>query len=143
MKAKEIATKKLRKSLNTSRAEDKCYELLLQVFSESDIYREHKCERYPFYCDFYIKSQDLFIEFNGHWTHGRFPYKKHDLKCKKQLALWKRRSHESNFFKNAITTWTVRDVKKRNIAKSNKLNYTEVWTLEEFKALVEKLKGKK
>ena len=34
-----------------------------------------------------------------------------------------------NFTKNAINTWTVRDVNKRNIAKKNNLNYIEFWNL--------------
>ena len=30
--------------------------------------------RYPFLCDFYIEKLDLFIEYNGHWTHGSHPF---------------------------------------------------------------------
>ena len=34
----------------------------------------NKYDRYPFACDFYISSLDLFIECNYHWTHGGKPY---------------------------------------------------------------------
>ena len=33
----------------------------------------NKYDRYPFACDFYISSLDLFIECNYHWTHGGKP----------------------------------------------------------------------
>ena len=29
--------------------------------------------RYPYYCDFYIPSEDLFIELNAHPSHGSKP----------------------------------------------------------------------
>lgn len=31
-----------------------------------------------------------------------------------------------------ISTWTIRDVKKRTIAKKNNLNFLEFYTLDEF-----------
>ena len=32
-----------------------------------------------------------------------------------------------------LNTWTIYDVKKRNKAKEEKLNFLEFWTLNEFK----------
>jgi len=31
-------------------------------------------ERYPYEVDFWLPKYDLFIEIQGHWTHGDHPY---------------------------------------------------------------------
>lgn len=41
------------------------------------------------------------------------------------LEKWKEKSKNSQFFINAINTWTVRDVQKRNKAKENNLKRLE------------------
>ena len=38
-----------------------------------------------------------------------------------------------------INTWTILDVKKRNIAKENNLNFLEFYTLDEFYIWYEKI----
>ena len=92
------------------------------------IYRNYKdSERYPFYCDFYIKEDDLFIELNAHWTHGGKPYDPNDEECQNQLIEWQEKAKTSQFYKNAIETWTVRDVKKLQCAQKNKLNYKVIY----------------
>ena len=54
-------------SYGKSREEDNYYKQLLSIYSSEDIVRQYyDKERYPFHCDFYIKSEDLFIEFNRH-----------------------------------------------------------------------------
>lgn len=93
-------------------------------------------DRYPFTCDFYIPSLDLFIEYQGYWTHGGEPY----IGTENQLRIvkdWKNKSNEVNFkgkfkksYKIAINTWTVSDVQKREIAKENKLNWVEFFNKE-------------
>lgn len=35
----------------------------------------------------------------------------------------------------AITIWTIKDVEKRNCAKEHKLNFKEVWSLDEGKKI--------
>ena len=56
-----------------SKKEDECYELLIKKYD--NVIRQYRDEnRYPFNCDFYIPNEDLFIEFNGYWTHGSHPY---------------------------------------------------------------------
>ena len=42
------------------------------------------------------------------------------------------RTKGTKFYNNAIQTWTIRDVKKRNTAKENTLNYIEFWTVKEL-----------
>jgi len=62
------STKKKNNSFNKSNIEDESYELLKEKYS--DIKRQYRSELYPFCCDFYIPSLDLYIECNYHWTHG-------------------------------------------------------------------------
>lgn len=92
------------------------------------IYRNYKDrDRYPFYCDFYIVEDDLFIELNAHWTHGGKPFDENDEECIKQLQEWREKAKTSKFYENAIETWTVRDVKKLETAKKNRINYKTIY----------------
>ena len=49
----------------------------------------------------------------------------------KTLEKWKEKSSISAFYRNAIETWTIRDIKKREIAKANKLNSLEFFNEKE------------
>ena len=69
-KAKEYATKKKNNSFSTSKPEDRVYAFLCKRFNVDDVIRQFKSEKYPFNCDFYIKSLDFYIECNFSWTHG-------------------------------------------------------------------------
>lgn len=51
-------------SYGKSKPEELFYINLLDIFSEEDIDRQHKDTKYPFHCDFYIKSLDMYIELN-------------------------------------------------------------------------------
>ena len=109
---KRYNTHKLNKSFNVSKPEDECYELLKEKYP--DIIRQYRNERYPFNCDFYIPSLDLFIEYQGTWTHGGKPFEgtEEDL-----LKLQEWCEKNTKYYDNAIYTWTELDVRKRNIAK--------------------------
>ena len=133
VKQKQQETKRKNHTFNTSIPEKKTYELLKEKFS--DIMYQYKSEQYPFMCDFYIPSLNLYVECNYHWTHGGHKYigDKNDIK---QVENWK--SKNSKFYNNAIYTWTVRDVHKRNIAKQNNLNYIEFWNINEVKEWLNK-----
>lgn len=109
-------------TFNASKPEDTLYEELVNNFGKDNVLRHYKCDRYPFYCDFYIKSEDKFIELNAHWTHGGKPFDSDDVECLEKLNLWKEKAKTSQFYKNAIETWTVRDVNKINVSKINNLN---------------------
>jgi len=125
---KIIETKRKNNSFNTSSTEEKIYNLLTKKFI---VIRQYKSEKYPFYCDFYLPELDLYLEYNGTWTHGGFPYD--DNKgCKKQLKRWQDKAKNSKFYLNAIETWTVRDVLKRQTAKDNNLNWLEFFNIQEF-----------
>ena len=128
---KEYMTKKNNKSFKSSKQEDIYYQYLLTIYDENDIIKQYRDNsRYPFNCDFYIKSEDLFIELNLHWTHGYMPYNSDDEKCQQQLKLWQEKAEAgSQFYKNAIYTWTDLDVRKLEIAKRNKLNYSAIYNI--------------
>ena len=122
---KGILTKRKNNTFNTSKPENKLYELLKQKYT--NVKRNYNSDkRYPFMCDFYIPSKDLFIELQASWTHGGKLFNSEDISCLDQLNSWKQKSLTSKYYKNAIETWTIRDVRKRNIAQQNKLNYIEV-----------------
>ena len=72
-KSKEVKSKKINTmhknnsfKICDTKVEKEVYEKLLTHFSKEDIIPQYfDGERYPFKCDFYIKSVDLFIEVNG------------------------------------------------------------------------------
>lgn len=106
--------------------------LLTEKISEKfpDLKIQYKEERYPFHCDFYIPSLDLFIECNFHWTHGRKLFDPNNEKDLEQLKRWEELGKNATsvrdkgqYYKNAIVTWTQLDVRKYETAKTNKLNY--------------------
>ena len=130
---KQINTKKKNHTFNVSKQEERCYELLCNKYGKEDVIRQYKSDVYPFACDFYIKNINTYIECNFHWTHGE-----HKFDCNNQddidkLNKWKEKAKTSNFYINAISTWTERDVNKYNIVKKNNLNYLVFYNEKDFK----------
>ena len=72
----------------------------------------------------------MFIECQYSWTHGGHPYNKEN--DKEKLELWKEKAKTSKYYQNAINTWTIRDVNKREIANKNGLNYLEFFSYKDF-----------
>jgi hypothetical protein len=130
IRQKVYLTKKKNNSFHISKPEEVVFKFLKEKFS--NVTRQYKDSRYPFICDFYVSEKDLFIEYQGTWSHGKKPFEntKEDLE---KLNKWK--SKNTKFYNNAIETWTVRDVLKRNIAKQNNLNYLELFIIEDVKHL--------
>ena len=127
---KEYATKKKNNSFNTSKPEVIYYEYLLTKFNKDDILTQYSNDkRYPFNCDFYIKSLDLFIELNLHWTHGGHPFNKENEEDLNKLHSWEEEAETSKFYQNAIYTWTTRDVNKIDCVKRNNLNFKVYYNL--------------
>lgn len=131
---KMIETKRKNHTFNTSIPEDESFTILKERYP--DTVTQYKDDRYPFVCDFYIPSLDLFIECNYHWTHGGHPYNEYNDDDNHMLESWKRKNTE--YYDNAIRTWTVRDTTKRNTAKQNKLKYIEFWNIDELRQFVSK-----
>lgn len=121
---------------NISKTELDTYSFLISLFSEETVKCQYKCETYPYNCDFYIKSLDLFIELNAYWTHGGHPFDKDDENDKMLLDAWKNMNKPK--YNDAVNTWTVRDIEKRNCAEKNHLNYLEIFSddLEEIKKTI-------
>lgn len=126
-KEKEYQTKKKNNSFNTSNPENNIYTDLCSQYGEDNVIRQYRDDRYPFSCDFYIPSEDLFIEYNGNWTPGGHPFDKLNLDDISKLEDWEYRSSEHPYYRNAIYTWTVLDVRKQQTAKQNNLNYVVIY----------------
>ena len=123
-------TKEKNHSFNTSKGEEAYYKYLISLYGEEDVIRQYRDEeRYPFNCDFYIPSQDLFIELNLSWVHGGHPFNPRSKKDRDQLKIWEEKSKTSLFYFNAIEEWTISDVEKIKIAKKNNLNYEMIYEL--------------
>lgn len=128
---KQYKIKKERNSFlgYTSKAELLSKQLLEEKFNS--IEHQYKSSEYPFICDFYIPSLNLYIECNYFWTHGGHPFNKDNKEDINKLNYWKDKN--TKFFNNAIETWTIRDINKRNIAKENNLNWIEFFNINELK----------
>jgi hypothetical protein len=87
---------------------------------------QYRSQEYPYLCDFYIPKYNLYIEIQGHWTHGKHPYNgdNNDLKI---IDEWKHKS--TKFYDQAVYVWSIFDVKKRNIAKINNIRYLEIYSI--------------
>lgn len=126
---KIIQTKEKNHTFNTSKDEDESYILLKEKFN--NVIRQYKEARYPYLCDFYIPEIDLFIECQYGWQHGKHPYDNNNNEDIDKVNLIKNK--KTKYYQNVLYNWTIRDVKKRNIAKENKLNYLEFWNINELK----------
>lgn len=117
-------------SCNTSKAENDYYLYLKTLFNEDDIIRWYTGDsRYPFECDFYIKSKDLFIECNFYPSHGSHPFNpnnKEDIDLVKKL-----KSSDKKWDKMILETWYRRDRYKLKIAKENNLHYITIYNPKE------------
>lgn len=120
-------TKKDNGSYIESKAENKIYDIILTKYP--DIQRHYDFDtRYAningceYECDFYIPSLDLFIEYQGMWTHGDKPFDGKNIPIN-----WLKKAGNSNFYKGALKVYTESDPAKRKCAKDNNLNYLEIW----------------
>lgn len=124
------ATKRANGTFNTSKPEETLYGLLCDKFGRAHVERQYSQDpRYPFHCDFYIQGFDLFIELNANWTHGGHWFDEDNPLDVEKLAYWQYRCEHigSQFYKEAIQTWTVRDVRKCEHARMYDLNYLVFW----------------
>lgn len=122
-------TKRKNGTFNTSKPEQEIKRLLEEKFP--NVQYQYKSEKYPFNCDFYIPELDLYIEFQGTWTHGKHPFSE-SVEDLETVNKWKTESITSEFYKNAIEVWTIKDVEKRKIALQNNINWLEFFALEDF-----------
>ena len=134
-------TKKKNNTFNKSKIETELEIELRKVFP--DLKTQYKSKEYPFNCDYYVPSLDLYIEYNGTWTHGGHFFDKNDSKDLEKLNQLTEKSKNSKFYRNAIETWTVRDILKLNTALENNLNYVAWFNEEQAYDWIERIKHEK
>ena len=122
VKEKVYKSKISHKSYTKSIQEDKTYYKLIELFGYKNIERQHKDEYYPYCCDFYINSEDLYIECNYHWTHGTHPF---NINNKKDIELYNKLKNHNNKYSPSCGIWGCRDIIKLNCMKYNKYHYNK------------------
>lgn len=127
---KRNETKRRNNSFHTSKPEAAAKLLLEKAFP--DVQYQYRSKEYPFNCDFYVPSLDLYIELNYHWTHGPKPYDENDIECQERLQHLMEKAKTSRFYQNAIDVWTGLDVRKRQCVVKNNLNYLAFYSIEDF-----------
>lgn len=125
--ARIIAAKKANGTLNASSPERALGDFLVGLFGEDDVVSQYKDSRYPFHCDFYVRSRDLFIELNASWTHGGHWYNPDCAADVARVRKWFRMAVEKPFYGTAVEVWCERDVAKRRTARDGGLNYLVFW----------------
>ena len=127
---KMYETRRKNGTFNTSQGEKEIHRLLLEKFE--DVKYQHVSEEYPFHCDFYIPKLNIYIEYQGTWTHGSKPFEGTEEDLAK-LDKWEQKALDSKFYHNAIDVWTKSDVEKRRLARENGLNWIEFFNMDQFK----------
>lgn len=115
-------TKRKNNTFSTSKSEQQLNDELLNLFD--NVQTQFTSSEYPFACDFYIPERQLYIELNATWTHGSAWYNINNPTHKEISNKWKK---SSGYYKSAYKSWTNLDVKKRQTAKENNLNYLVFW----------------
>ena len=114
--------------------ESKGLDLLKQIYP--DTIHHYISDKYPFECDYYVPSLDMYIEGHYGWCHGpkqcHEPFDSFDEKHIKALNDLQEKAKTSNYYQNAIYQWTDLDVRKRQCAIDNKLNWKAFYYLEEL-----------
>lgn len=128
---REFKTKKANGTLGVSKAEYDIFDMLKEKFPKA--IHQYRSAEYPFNCDFYIPELNLYIEYQGFWTHHTHPYNPKSRLDQQLVKHWKESIYRSKMYEDAINTWTVRDPLKRKITKINSLNWIEFWSVNEVK----------
>lgn len=135
---KALAT--MRKNGNRSSYEDR----LEKFFLDNNVKFEQEWDkdpRYPYHCDFYIPSKDLFIEINVYWTHGKHWFDINNEYDISTLNKWKEKAKQGLLqYKSAIHIWTELDVIKYKCAIDNKLNYIVLWNKQDLDNFIDNYK---
>lgn len=142
-KQKKWQTYKKHMSFNTSKQEELLYEYLKQLYP--DVIHHYKTIEYPFECDFFIPCKQLYIEYQGSMFHNFRPFlnteedKLELLKLKEKADARYKIINKKTMYHATIETWAERDVKKREIAKNNKLNYLEIFKFKDINDVINQI----
>jgi hypothetical protein len=124
--------------ISTSDDEDAIYDMLVDKYGKSDVERQYKDEdRYPYECDFYLKSEDLFLEYLKHWTHGRRKYDPDDPSCQDDVKWLEGEAKDNAFYERCLRQWTEKDPEKFQTAEENGIKLLVFYNIREFLAWYE------
>jgi hypothetical protein len=146
VKTKRIKTIKENYSYNNSIEENKAFNILTDFFGKDNVIRQYCSKKYPWACDFYIVDIDLYIECHFSHFHNYKPYtgdnddlNEIELLKQKSTNIKNKKHVLKTQYDNIIYTWTNLDVRKRNKAIENKLNYMEFYNLKELEKWINKM----
>lgn len=125
IKLKEQITKIKNGTFSASKLENECYDILCDLFGTDDVIRQYISSAYPYPCDFYIRSRNLYIEINGDWVHGDHWFDSNSIADQARVKRFQEKG--TPFYMSALNTWMNKDLKKRNVARKNNLNYLVFW----------------
>jgi len=135
---KMFDTKRKNNSFNISTIENNLYSFLKEN-TGLIIERQKFDMRFPYSVDFYFPQFDLFVDFNGHWTHGNEPFDKNNSNHLLILKSWLKKAETSKYWKNAVYVWTDLDVRKKN--ESLNINYLSIYE-KDFDSILKIIKNK-
>lgn len=136
-KEKEILTKTNNGTIWYSQPELDCEEILINNYGKTNVIKQYKSIKYPFYCDFYIKNLNLYIELNITWTHGFHEFDSNNKEDINRLKFLIEKAKSSKYYNQAVYVWTDLDKRKINIAKENNLNYICIYDKNEIQNIIE------
>ena len=120
---------------NVSEDENFYYELLKKKWPDIersktfDDFRNPENNR-PWQVDFYVPSENMMIQINKNWRHGRRPYDPTDPDCQADVEWLK--SNKGEYYDKVLYTWTKLEPLKRKIAKDLGYRYVEIFNMDEF-----------
>ena len=117
-------SKLLNQTFHISIPEQTLYEMLCEYFGADDVARQYSSVEYPFACDFYIVSRNLYIELNASWTHGGHWFGTLDSDNDTKNT-WL--ANGTDYYNNAVTVWSEKDLNKRAASSRHNLNYVVFW----------------
>lgn len=127
---KMYQTKREHKTFNTSKPEEELYLELKKLYGFDDVIQQYSDPRYPYQCDFYIPSEDLFIELNYHQSHGLHPFNPNNQEDVELVNSWREKQNidgPKNQYWGYEKVFTKTDPEKLNCAIKNKLNYLVIY----------------
>lgn len=125
-------TKRINHTYGKSKPEDNFYNYLCEKYGSDNVFRQYEDDRYPFLCDFYIKTTDVFVELNLFWTHGGAPFDDKNPEHINTLKTWEKRGETHPHYLQAINTWTIRDPLKIKTAIKNNIKYVTYYNKDDL-----------
>lgn len=100
------------------------YQALCLIYDKGDIIQQYRSEDYPFICDFYIKSENLYIEYQGSQYHQDHLY----TGSEKDIEIINEYKELYPEFGNAVEiNWTIKDLEKRDKCIENNVKMIFVY----------------